>query len=479
MLGTTTIHPAKNCFLSIITLLNRLSPRRHFALEVKYYTPYRTTLDLNMTNTDNGCFRFLDLPSELRTKIYVLLLCAIFTQDELVQAAEEKLVAPLNVYQPRHDIQTAVLRVSRLVYREAFDVMVRVNRFVRIESKSALPLQPIFAIHNIPAIAQDSRRIALFTGAVLDIRMSTSTPLRVREDQSCDLRPCSMMMLSRDLHVFSQGILSADSYCPGFAATIVIDVHMAPLLDLKSPRYQGSFTDFFSEITQETLLASFRTLRSMDSLTIRGHVLLKIAQSITEEARKDEWGGEPQTIIKKLTDMKEDATKLFRSGNWEQASARWADATFEIIRMQSATAWDALVVRGGQVFVDKLAELLFVLSLNAAHAVIMAYSPSAANPMVTVKTRETYKAVIECYLDAATGCIQPGFWEEGITWTPTRVQLAKLHFRRAVYLSTWVGIEEAPAVLANIERAEHYAPNDPSIVELRDTVLERLGMGRQ
>jgi hypothetical protein len=147
--------------------------------------------------------------------------------------------------------------------------------------------------------------------------------------------------------------------------------------------------------------------------------------------------------------------------------------------MQSATAWDALVVRGGQVFVDKLAELLFVLSLNAAHAAIMAYSPSAANPMVTVKTRETYKAVIECYLDAATGSIQPGFWDEGTTWTPTRVQLAKLHFRRAVYLSTWGSIEETPAVLANIERAEHYAPNDPSIMEFKHAVMASLGMGRQ
>lgn len=320
MLGTTTIHPAKNCFLSIITLLNRLSPRRHFALEVTYYTPYRTTLDLNMTNTDNGCFRFLDLPSELRTKIYVLLLCAIFTKDELVHAAKEKPSVLFKVYRPRHGIQTAVLRVSRLVYREAFDVMVRTNRFVRIESKSALPLQPMFAVQKIPAIAQDSRRIAQFTGAVLDIRLSTSTPLPASEGWLSDMRPCSVMMLGRDLHLFSQGILNAEYYCPGLAAVIVIDIHLAPLLDLKPPRYQGSFADFFSEITQETLLAPFRTLRNMDSLTIRGHVLPEIAQSITEEARKDEWGGEPQTIIKKLTAMKEDATKLFRSGNWEQAS---------------------------------------------------------------------------------------------------------------------------------------------------------------
>tara|TARA_R110002003_G_scaffold141_18_gene12995 strand:- start:7022 stop:7465 length:444 start_codon:yes stop_codon:yes gene_type:complete len=147
--------------------------------------------------------------------------------------------------------------------------------------------------------------------------------------------------------------------------------------------------------------------------------------------------------------------------------------------MQSATAWDTLVVRGGQVFVDKLAELLFVLSLNAAHAAIMAYGPRAANPMVTVNIRETYKAVIESYLDVATRCIQPGFWEVGTTWTPTRVQLAKLHFRRAIEISTWGSIEETPAVLANIERAEHYAPNDPSIMEFKHTVMASLGMGRQ
>jgi hypothetical protein len=192
--------------------------------------------------------------------------------------AEEKLVAPLKIHRPKQDIETAILRVSRLVYREAFDVMVKTNRFVRIESKSALPLQPMFDIHNIPAIAQDSRLIALFTGAVLDIHLSTSTPLPVNECRSFDMRPCSMMMLGRDLHLFSQGILNAESYCPGFAAAIVIDVHMAPMLDLKLPRYQGSFADFFSGTTQENLLASFRTLRNMDSLTLCGHVLPEIVQ---------------------------------------------------------------------------------------------------------------------------------------------------------------------------------------------------------
>jgi hypothetical protein len=83
--------------------------------------------------------------------------------------------------------------------------------------------------------------------------------------------------------------------------------------------------------------------------------------------------------------------------------------------MQSATAWDALVIRGGQVFVDNLAELLFVLSLNAAHAAIMENALRAANPMGTVNTSNMYMTIIESYLDVATKCIQPGFWKEGAT----------------------------------------------------------------
>ncbi|KAF2033403.1 hypothetical protein EK21DRAFT_58596 [Setomelanomma holmii] len=336
-----------------------------------------------MAETCDDPFRFLDLPGELRNKVYALLLC--YFSDELSpHEVQTGWTDDLSVEWAVHDIDTAILRVSSLLHREAFDVMVKVNRFVRIWSNTALPLQPIVVIDSIPVVMQDVHSITTFKGYVLDVCLSTSKPLHVHQEQRYDIRPCSLVIRARDLHLLSEGIMHAETHCPDFSTSIVIDINVAPILDHhKMPRYEGSFAEFFSESIQQALLAPFRTLCNMENFTVRGHVLPEVARSVAEEARMDEWSGNPQAIIRKYESETEEATKSFHAGHLEQAAIGWARPNFEILRMKRSNTWNLLVARGGQNFVDKIAELLFLLCLNSVCACLLEYSSDATDPLVS------------------------------------------------------------------------------------------------
>lgn len=118
----------------------------------------------------------------------------------------------------------------------------------------------------------------------MDITLHARSPSRVMGDKEYDMSPSTMMILGHDLVALCDGMMEAETHGPGFTDAIVVDVRLA-----RAPRHQDSFTDYFSKTTQESLLAPLRMLRNMDRLTIAGHVSSKIAASVEEDARTDEW----------------------------------------------------------------------------------------------------------------------------------------------------------------------------------------------
>jgi len=71
-------------------------------------------------------FRFRDLPSEIRNKVYGELLCSFGPRPTTADLGNTFKLASA-----RHTIDTAILRTNKTTYLEAYDVMIKKNRFVK------------------------------------------------------------------------------------------------------------------------------------------------------------------------------------------------------------------------------------------------------------------------------------------------------------------------------------------------------------
>jgi hypothetical protein len=108
-------------------------------------------------------FRFLDLPGELRNKIYDLLLCTFHVQSNGLR--------PRELCRAKHNTESNILRANRQIHREAYYVMIKTNRFVCIQSTFILPLHAIMSIRPVPIVAKDSHSILRFPGFVMKITL--------------------------------------------------------------------------------------------------------------------------------------------------------------------------------------------------------------------------------------------------------------------------------------------------------------------
>ena len=67
------------------------------------------------------------------------------------------------------------------------------------------------------------------------------------------------MILHRDLDRFCEALTDRDAQVPGFSESLQISIALAPVLQVTPhKRYMPSLEDFFTEKTQETLVAPFR-----------------------------------------------------------------------------------------------------------------------------------------------------------------------------------------------------------------------------
>ncbi|KAF2742789.1 hypothetical protein M011DRAFT_257852 [Sporormia fimetaria CBS 119925] len=92
-------------------------------------------------------FRFLDLPSEIRIAIYRLLLCSFghrLSPDPLLRSARRE----------KSTIQANILCVNKQIYREAFDVMFKVNRFIQTSMPADHVLDDLLILYDLPVVAQ-------------------------------------------------------------------------------------------------------------------------------------------------------------------------------------------------------------------------------------------------------------------------------------------------------------------------------------
>ena len=144
-----------------------------------------------------AAFRFLDLPREVRDKIYGILLCT-FPQPDAVTPDMNTL----------EHFSPSILRVNKQVYSEGYNVMIKVNRFVLVTCTGGLYFAhmlmqndvPFLAVGFGPGASSSDPVTRHFRGHAIHVTIGNSEYDWQDELQpSRSLMPCKIIMLFRDL----------------------------------------------------------------------------------------------------------------------------------------------------------------------------------------------------------------------------------------------------------------------------------------
>lgn len=118
-------------------------------------------------------FRFMDLPVELRDKIYQELLCSFTFEEEPTgrpPSALDRIMnmnqGMLNINEATNTADTSILLTCRAIHREAYDVMVKSNQLIRIQGHD-FNWSELLPHTKLPVITMDRQRVAKFRGYVL------------------------------------------------------------------------------------------------------------------------------------------------------------------------------------------------------------------------------------------------------------------------------------------------------------------------
>jgi hypothetical protein len=119
------------------------------------------------TRDETEPFRFMELPGELRNKVYALLLCSFDPEAKKHENTfDSSSIDSCLLAQIKDKVNAAILQTSSQIHREAYDIMVKRNQFILLSSKGGIPLRAMLASQYIPVIALN-KQIAHFKGYVI------------------------------------------------------------------------------------------------------------------------------------------------------------------------------------------------------------------------------------------------------------------------------------------------------------------------
>jgi hypothetical protein len=401
-------------------------------------------------------FRFLDLPREIRDKIYRISLCSFEPRPTTVTVPLHSLEEDILIGGPeyaKHAVSTAILRVSRQTHKEGYDAMVKTNKFVRITSNGGLPLKLLLKHLRVPIVAE-KRASILFPGYVLSMLLRCQFSYDdEHQEPLLDTEPCSLMLLGRDMDVFCDILMDGDTYMRNFGTRVAIEIVLAPDSLLVTKPYKDSLAGFFSDVTQQSLLSPFRSrLRGFKKVKVRGLVSRDLARAVEKEITQDR-ASDPETVLREYQGQKDEGQALFKARKTEDACLKWQDASLEIEQLQASSSWATLTTKGGLPFVSRLAEMYFLMKLNIAHVSIngMSNNQFGADMFAEDATKMAFRS------------LKKGYWMPDYQWKPNDVQRAKLFYRQALLYRMTDNVDMADTSVKLIETARRLLPQDAGI----------------
>jgi hypothetical protein len=217
----------------------------------------------------------------------------------------------------------AILRMSCQIHQEAYDTMVKANKFVRVHSTGNIPLRLMLKDHHTPIATTNEVQISQFKGYALEVELLSDKRLEYCYGLSTDaeVAPMSVMMQAKDLDSLCKIFSRAERHTLGLSLAVTIILTVASALDpeTESQHFQSSL--LVTETVQARLLQPFRRhLRGFKSSRVRGAVAPELVQALRGDIAKDECTN-PAELVSEIKATKQRGQSMFQEGKYKPAYA--------------------------------------------------------------------------------------------------------------------------------------------------------------
>lgn len=400
------------------------------------------------------------LPIEVCNKIYAYLLAEFHQPAYQVELTDAELQEHLEDFHfVPHAVDTTILRTSRDVHREAYDLMVKECRFVHLKCRKI----PLFLMTTgaVPFVTMNTEHVRQFKGYVLEVNATYHG--EQLPQQFGGNRTFEAMMLAVHLKGLGESLMIGNTM-PGFSNHLTLRLNLGPMVNVghEARDYEDleSLERYFTEKTQKKLLRPLAdSLYGFQDVQICGLVLTDVVSSTLTAMASSKWAG-PKHVLDHLAARKEFGMQLFRENKHQLASNSWTRDIIEIDMLRKGSEWSGLVHHGGEPFIDRVAEIYFQISLNGAHIKLKA------------RRNEVLLNSLEAFLLHASKAMTTGFWKAGFTWRPPEKLEVKLHFRTACFYRLRGDLSDAQRAMNEIGQALRLRPDDPAILRERQLVSQ-------
>jgi hypothetical protein len=170
-------------------------------------------------------FRFLDLHPQIRDRIYHIILCTWPAPKSTYDEKRQLAVVPNELAYIHHKIDTGILLANHRISRDAMDVLVKGNLFVRLVFRG-VDVYSLMAPKQVPIVAEGEWVVKAFKGHVMTHSIEMPQPFSARY----------MMILRRDHDLFCQALVGGGITNFGRDSKHCVTIHN-PFIGTPTPHY--------------------------------------------------------------------------------------------------------------------------------------------------------------------------------------------------------------------------------------------------
>ena len=152
------------------------------------------------------------------------------------------------------------------------------------------------------------------------------------------------MMLARDLEIFCQGLSDISDYVHGFSASVSLDLHVAPVLELiptdsninvyKHKSLKALFENGNPKVQNE-LLGEFQArIREWNTVHVHGRITPQLAREVQDAMQQNEFLDSTNTI-QCFRAANNAALRVYRTGDIYGSVQEWVQVMQSIVHIRS------------------------------------------------------------------------------------------------------------------------------------------------